>query len=260
LHDALIQLGSQPDAGSYLYDDWVLKITPQWSVWNAPCPHAQEVSAAELGQPGLWKSVRADGQRRRIFAIPTPILERAMAEERDGINGGTLLEQCTRWVAATASPTLAFDWPSLSSATVESWLPQEQLTVQCGSLLRQGEWICERDQVAIRFPIVPQVPPDLPEARCAWLQALVHEAQDRWHLVRLGYERNEDGTRVMAEVNLTGVPRAIAENLFATSLEALRWVVHWLSEPAEWLADVTVTSDLLAVPPPRNEEPKKGAT
>ena len=64
--------------------------------------------------------------------------------------------------------------------------------------------------------------------------------------------------RVVAEVNLTGAPPEITEELFVTSLEALRCVVQWLGPPVDWLADVTVSSELLASFP--NAEPTKGAT
>src|SRR2546426_92871 len=95
-------------------------------------------------------------------------------------------------------------------------------------------------------------------SRQAWLQALLEEGQSRWHLARLGSIEDSNGSSLIAEVNLTGAPAEAIEDLFVTSLDALRWVVQWLGETADWLADVTVAPELLATCP--NEEPRKGTT
>jgi hypothetical protein len=90
----------------------------------------------------------------------------------------------------------------------------------------------------------------LTEPRRQWLRLLLEDAQDRWHLARVGFARDDEGAlSVVAEVDLTGMPGELAEDLFVTGLETLRWVAQWLGEPTDWLADAAVASELLAVCP-----------
>ena len=56
---------------------------------------------------------------------------------------------------------------------------------------------------------------------------------------------------VLAEVNLTGVPRCWMETLFVAALEDLRWWVASAVEPAELLADPALQPELLAVCSPQ---------
>ena len=186
---------------------------------------------------------------RRVFALPTALLNSANAAEAFADRDITALEASMAWALKTAGAHVGLDWEAPSRAIIQSWFAPEQLTVLAGALVRQGELVYESSELAIRFPIVPQLPPDLPEERLAWIRLPLDEAQNRWHLVRFGIIGGETESSVIAEVNLTGAPREILEDLFVTSLEALRWVVRWLGEPTDWLADVGVTSELLAVGP-----------
>ena len=243
--EALARAGfTSAPGGCHQRGDFRLTIGPQWCVLEAP------ESSMALGVRGLWKRVGAAGDTRLIFALPRRVWDEASSADTSFDDEITVLDQCLQWALDTAEQSIPAEWQSPPRAVVESWFKPEQLTVVAGSLLRQGEVICEPDQLAIRFPLLPELPPDLPESRRAWLRVLLDEAQDRWHLVRLDVVSDDDGqSSVIAEVDLTGVPHAIAEDLFVISLEALRWVVQWLGETTDWLADATVASELLAVCP-----------
>ena len=221
-----------------------LAIGPHWCAIEAPD------SPIPLNSPGLWKRVGTGGEARQIFILPRRIWDDAASADTSLEDETIVLDQCLQWALATAEEAVSSTWQPPARAEVDSWFKAEQLTVVTGSLLRQGEVICESGQLAIRFQLIPELPADLPESRRAWLRALLDEAQDRWHLVRLSIATDADGqSSVVAEVDLTGVPHEIAQDLFVISLEALRWVVQWLGETTDWLADVTVASELLAVCP-----------
>jgi len=290
LSQTLARLGFTPvSSGAYEHDAFRLAVGPHWCLLEAPAAAAPQLRSAlapgssdagissasevpsadlvahisapedgrtspmDLGAPGLWKTVGPGPEPRLVFALPRRIWDQAASSDVSFDGDITVLDQCLLWAFDTAQGCVAPEWRPPSRATVESWFKPEQLTVVAGPLLRQGEVICEPDRFAIRFLLVPELPPDLSESRLAWLRVLLDETQDHWHLVRLGLAPDDDGqSRVIAEVDLTGVPQSFAEDLFVISLEALRWVVQWLGETTDWLADATVASELLAVCPETN--------
>ena len=244
-NEALVRAGFSPvSAMLYQRGAFHLTIGPHW------CAIEASDSPIPLNTLGLWKRVGPGVEARRVFILPRRIWADAASADVSFEDETTVLDQCLQWALATAEGTVPPTWQPPARAEVESWFKPEQLTVVAGSLLRQGEVICEPGELAIRFQLLPELPPDLPESRRAWLRALLDEAQDHWHLVRLSVATDGDGhSSVMAEVDLTGVPHELAQDLFVISLEALRWVVQWLGETTDWLADVTVASELLAVCP-----------
>ena len=251
-HEALIRAGFTPTPDGFQRGDIRLAIGAQWCVLEAPLAAAD--SPSEPGSRGLWKKIRAGAESRRVFALPRSAWEAALAADTSLESETTVIEQALQWALVTAEQGALPGWQAPSRAIIESWFQPGQLTVLAGGLVRQGELICEQDRLAIRFPLVPEVPFDLPEPRRAWLLALLDEAQDRWHLVRLGIVNGaEDQSSIIAEVDLTGVPHELAEDFFVVSLEALRWVIQWLGETTDWLADATVASELLAVCPNTNQ-------
>jgi hypothetical protein len=190
-----------------------------------------------------------------MFALPASLLAPESWEQEDSENE-QLLRQTMEWALETARGRVPGGWVAPEQELLNAWFIPEQLTVVSGALLRQGELMVEPARLALRFPIVPELVSEVTPARRAWLRVLLEEAQNRWHLVRCGWLEASEGVAAIIEVDLTGAPRALHEDLFVTSLEAVRWTVQWLGEPADWLADVAVASELLAVCP--NEEPTNG--
>jgi hypothetical protein len=264
-NEILIPEGFIPAAGGYESD--LLRVQPGSDWWtfrqrpdelDPAAPQPSELPNT-VGQAGPWKSVTEENAQVPVLALPASIF----TDEPDETSGEMsepvpLATAVLRWVQQTARGDTATDWQTPPLEVVQSWFHRDQLTVVVGALLRQGEVIHESNRLALRFPILPQLPDDLPHARRAWLHTLLEEAQNRWHLVRCGFflDPESNATAAIAEVDLTGAPLAACETLFVTALEALRWAVQWLGEPADWLADANVASELLAVCP--NQEPTKG--
>jgi hypothetical protein len=256
--EVLLPEGFTPAAGGYeraglrvcpAQDWWTLEYRPDDESLTS---QAGDARPDRIGQAGAWKWVAQDRAFRLLLALPASLF----TVETDEIcwDAGTPVtaaDALLRWAHETAAGVSLTGWTAPLRKVVESWFSREQLTVVAGPLLRQGEVIREPGRLALRFPILSQVPGDLPPARLAWLRALLEEAQDRSHLVRCGFLPAPDGAGqvAIAEVDLTGVPPVASEILFVTALEALRGAVQWLGEPADWLADPNVASELLAVCP-----------
>jgi hypothetical protein len=246
--EALQRLGFTPAASAYRRGEFRLETGPDWWMLSAPCEQNGPDATGNVGQPGLWKPVGRPGGLDKVFGIP---LRGFPAEDTLDLETGEpgVMEQTLAWALATAGALPPPAWKAPDLATVQTWFPRDRLTVVAGGLVQQGELICDADRLALRFPNLARLPDDLPPSRLAWLETLFEGARNRWQLVRVGCLADDAGTAAVAEVDLTGAPPAILETLFAHSLDALRWTVQWLGESADWLADVTVASELLAVCP-----------
>ena len=134
-------------------------------------------------------------------------------------------------------------------------MPPNALTVRVGPLVRQGELVLTANRWALSFPILPAVPVGLPAARRRCLETLARDAQERWHMIRVGLIRAADGEALVAGLDLTGAPHS--EFLFLAGLDGLRQVVSWLAEIADLLADVTVTCRSLEICRPKTEKKER---
>jgi hypothetical protein len=220
-----------------------------WSVLRS----TQALSTADplrgdLNKPGLWKRVRlGDGpENYRVFDLPPGAW--TAEEESAGPGPG-----CLAWALATAGGRLTEDWQPPPRDTVKAWLPAGGLTVRSGPVVRQGELIHGPGRLALRFPVLSCLPDNLSPARQAWLGELLRDGQNRWRLVRLGLTGEDEPAAALAEVDLSGCPHALLESLFGASLAALRWVVEWLVQGADFLADTAVACQALELCPERAE-------
>jgi hypothetical protein len=200
-----------------------------------------------IGQAGLWKVVNDGAQVRRVFELPTPLLLDTYEEDAAGDEPCELLDDCLAWAGATLEGRAPEGWRPPPREQIEEWLSKGALTVQRGSVVRQGEWLHTPDALALRVPVLPVLPADLPEPNTRFLEQILLEATNQWRLVRLGIVE-EDGVRaVIAEVNFTGAGPAVIERLLSASLASLHWAALGVAESAELLADVTLTPRALAL-------------
>src|SRR5262245_41919778 len=162
-----------PGAAGYQRDQLRLTLGPHWCVLETPHATQLDHCTCELGQPGLWKHVRLGQHPRRVFAFPMSLTRHSSPLDADDENPAGMLARCTDWALQTLDPYARLDWLAPPRALVESWFAPEQLTVSAGPVVRQGLLTREENQLSIRFPIVPQLPPDLPASRRAWLRTLL---------------------------------------------------------------------------------------
>jgi hypothetical protein len=189
---------------------------------------------APLGQPGLWKTLPANGSAaQRVFDLPPVAL--ADADDDDVLSevaSEPPLKACLAWGMATAHGRLPEGWQAPSRAEVEAWIPDGGLTVQFRQIVRQGTLHHSQQRIAIRFPLVPRVPENMSEARRAMLRAVLCDGQSRVRMARIGVG---PGGAIEAEVDLSGAPRGVLEGVVGSGLASLRWLVEWL-EIADFIA------------------------
>jgi hypothetical protein len=244
--ETLFELGFTREGSGYRRDGWLLKAHARWAWLEAQSTALPGAALnADLGQQGLWKSVRAGGAERRVFDLPADVLLDGTNEEYADDCVPTPLEQCLTWAEVTANGSVPRGWQPPSRQLLDSWLPRKRLTIQVGAHVCQGELIASDGNLAVRFPILLALPEDLPEGRLRWLRALFRDAQDRARMVRIGFARAEESTSVLAECDLTGAPHWACESLILASLDGLDWVFRWLSESSQFLADAGIVSRAL---------------
>ena len=198
-----------------------------WGVFEAAGPRGRDPLRGQLDRAGLWKVTGSTrGPLRRVCELPPQIL--SLAESAPG-----RFEDVSRWTLATMSGKADASWSPPTREEIEELLPEHALTMQTGAIVRQGTLSLDR-RLTFGFPIVPELPQDLPRARKAWLLQLLADGQSRWRMVRIGLTRSRG---VQAQVDFTGVPREVLEQLLPIGVDALRHVVRSLVEPADFLVN-----------------------
>ena len=218
--------------------------TGEWIALVDRTPRAGE-SRGELGVPGPWRTVRANGSTARVCDLWLTMVDAESDADAEGApeSRGTRppFASALHFARATADGKLPAGWRAPAAAEVEGWLEPRRLAVRSGAHVAKAELTCEPTRLALRFPELVRVPAELAEPRVAWLREVCSAAQDRYRLVRLGLA---DGV-VQAEVDLTGVPPAMAPAMVELSFSALSWVVEWLLAPLHLIANSSVESRAL---------------
>jgi hypothetical protein len=217
-----------------------------WSGWGIRDRCSGDPLEDQLGQPGLWHVERgtlastSDGFSLFIY----PDIDR-LASLVGGaawaLDPHQLTVEMRDWARATSRGKLPPTWDPPSPQEVASWLTLDRLTVRSGPHLSKGQLECDAKALRIVFPELVRLRDALPETRRAWLRELCFDAQSRWHMVRFGLRDR----RVRAEVDLSGVPAAIAQPLFTVALEALLFSVSWVLPSLALVNDPSATTPVL---------------
>lgn len=249
----LVQLGFARDGEALFWqrNGTTFQTDGRWSSLCRKCEPADlDPLHGQLGKPGLWKLITGHTGTPSHWAFDLPpglFAERRDDDPMNDPQSAPLLQAGLEWSLATADGKIPDNWQPPPRDEVESWLPPFGLTVQRGKYVRQGTLQWGANMLALRFPIVAQVPADLPAARLAWLREVLLDGQSRTRMARVGF--TESGS-VEAEVDLRGAPHAVLEHLLITGLESLRWLVQWL-EPADFLARAEAACRAVEVCPAR---------
>jgi len=214
-----------------------------------------------FGRPGLWKPIiDSDGV---TWHFDMRVAEDARLDI-DVVDGDeeerSPLEAMLRWALETADGRVPADWCAVGAPDreeIEAVIPGGGLTVRSGSLVRQGELICDSSRVALSVPIVTGLANDLPASRSAWLRSLLVDAQRRWRVARVGIS-DAAPAEVRAEVDLTGAPHVLLPGLVQIGVDALRCLVEWLLKPAVFISDPGKVCDALDVCQCELSSPKGG--
>lgn len=208
-------------ANHYRRGSLAARLDGDWLVFDASGAETYHLPRLSLGQLGLWKPQGASGY---VFEIP----QRAVAAaeiEPDAEDGDGIVATLAAWADATLWGTAPQGWQPPAEGDVRSWLPAAALAIQRGPLARQIEVVCEPARWALRSTLVSDVSGQLSAARRASIERQLHFVQRHWRLVRLGFGGSAERPSIAAEVDLTGCPGALARELAAMALAALRQVV-----------------------------------
>src|SRR6185503_6332715 len=211
-----------------------LKLEFDWS-------HLPDLLRDQIGRPGLWKTVRSGESYRRVFAIPKSCVPDD--DQEDSLNAALA------WAVGTLDRETPGEWALPDRKTLEACLPKQRLTITHRSYTRQIELLYGQNRLALRVEILSKISHDLPEPRLGWLRSLLIDAQDRFHLVRLGFSEVSAHIAILGEIDLTGVPATLLEPLISTSADALRWVTSSLIETADFLAEPSMVCRALEICP-----------
>ena len=192
---------------------------------------------SDIERPGLWKQVWRECEQRFVFEFPAALISQGC--EAEGMEEGPMPELLLDWAFASANGEIPNGWLPPASELVDSWMPPGALTIRASCLVRQGELFLAQDRWALRFPILPCVPAELPADQRLALDLLAADAQNQRRMIRVGWVEQPDGAALTATVDLTGAPHSSI--LFLAGLEGLTHAVTWLAETADLLADVSVT-------------------
>ncbi|HOX57296.1 MAG TPA: hypothetical protein P5205_11675 [Candidatus Paceibacterota bacterium] len=243
---ALVKLGFSPAGGVWRRKEMLARIEPDWLILETAhlsCKARQSNPAP--GHRGLWKRVACKHDQMLAFEIPAALIADGAEPDETMDAGEDLAGALVEWALASANGNIPRGWQPPGAELISAWLPPGALTVQAGGLVRQGESLLGPDRWALRFPILPSVPAELPPDRRRALDLLAADAQSQCRMIRVGWMEHPDGVALTAAVDFTGAPHA--EYLFLTGLEGLTQAVARLVETANLLADATVTLRALEV-------------
>jgi len=218
-----------------------------------------------FGEPGLWRWQRHAGECERAFVLPPlpPGLAALALDEIEDDEGDALDGACADprsassvrgWVEATSRGRLPQAWRAPEPSEAASWLDAGRLSLRAGGRLAKAELDCRPDRLRVVCAEVARPAAQLDPARQAWLHAVCDDAQQRWLLVRMAFE---DGV-VRAEVDVSGVPAALAEPMVVLAFESLARAVVSTLGALSLLCDSDLSSHLLASPPRLGEPQRPG--
>jgi len=209
-------------------------------------PDSADPLRGQLGRPGLWKRIVANGAGdvRCCFELPPAVLALAGRDYGSGPEDEDArpLEAALAWAVSTAGGRVPDEWSQPSAEDIA--LPDNGLVVQHGRFVRQGRLVQAGGVLALRVPLLQRLE-ELEDWRAAWLRELLIDGQSRWRMVRLGLDSPE--APVLAEIDLSGAPHSAVGVLVRTSLDALRGIVAWLVAPVDLLANRAVACEALQI-------------
>ena len=219
-----------------------------WVTWidrsRSPASSPQE----NEGRPGLWRVVRAEGDGLvtafacppiATFAIPdasgSSRVEGTQSSEGDS---KTVEDMLFDWACATAQRAVPEGWSAPDRDRLMDTFDPDRLIVRVGSNVARGELECAGQTLRLRFAELVRLDPVLSEPRRDWIRELCLEAQTRWQWARFSV----DADRVSAEVDLSGAPIPLLDEIFGWAFDALVFSVGWALPALALVADEDLSS------------------
>jgi hypothetical protein len=225
--------------GLWKRGDLALRREGRWLRLEAAAPAVGDPLRAMLGRPGFWRALRDGESCVRAFDVPPLTVDGA----GDAAPGEDVPSALLGWAEATLAGDLPDRGDVPSAEEVDTWIGPAQRHVRAGGRVVAVEVVVGARRLAFRIPALARIPAELPPARRAWLEAVCHDAQRRWRLVRLGID--DASACVCAEVDLSGAPPGSVEPLARLGMGALAVVAAWALPALSVITDPRVRSEAL---------------
>jgi hypothetical protein len=202
-----------------------------------------------LGQPGWWIGPPAAPRHRlflpRLAAVLEGLGDRAGAAQALG-----------QWISCTLAGQVAPAWRLPSAQTIHAWLAGGPRSVTAGNQIRRLEVVAEGEAAPRLCCVIREDMPALDPPRRAWLDLLLAEAVQEHRVVRLDQVQAGNGSSLLAETDLRGLPDECAEELARYALAALADCARSLLEPVELLCRQDEPGIQILGQPPQKERSK----
>ena len=200
---------------------------------------------ADLGRPGPWR--RRDAGDGWVAELPPSVESGLLAGDEARAAFEAWAEESL--AAADADGEVRDDGLDAGAGTDDApWLAE--LVARCKRDVQVRAHAAPVDLVRAGGRLAVRVvlgrAGALDTARAAWLDELLAAARGQWRLVRFG---RDDAGRVLAEVDLSGLPDALAASWSALALDALRAAAAWALPAVAEVLDPAPRA-LLDRPPP----------
>ncbi len=257
VHAQLAEIGfaSRRATRGYQFDQFALEVAGRWASLTTPCDSDDVDPLLPVsGGPGLWKTIRdANGLHRRFDVSLEAETEGLWDDSKSSGAPESALQSQLHWALATAAGAVPVEWSPPAKVDIDEHVPDRGLAIQMGPHALVGELTVRPSQFAIRFEVVKSLSGDLPQSRAAWLRALLLDAQRRWRMVRFEIS-GEKNPKVVATIDLTGIPHSLFASLASTALDTLGWAVEHLIKVAVFVADPAASGDALNCVPINQSE------
>jgi hypothetical protein len=194
----------------------------------------------ELGAPGLWKQLPEPDAGSLVFDVPFGSLDVHVLSA----------DRCiASWACRTLEPASSRDLSIPARDELDRLIEPSLLTVRDGGFLAHV-LVEHRDTATSRafslcVPLAPAAALQAASAeRLAILKQLAADADGRWRMVRVGLRPLEGRAHgvedLLAEINLTGVPSELLEQIVPVAIDALRIVARSLLAVVHTVLDASV--------------------
>ena len=215
------------DGGAFRRDGLRVEIESGWLRFETERSTGREPNSECGLPPGPWKRL----EQRLLADVPLVIFADTSADDL-----GDVLMSVVNWLTATSNGATSPEWTRPTADTVETWVPASGRTIRLGNRVKSVDLCCDQG-VALRFPLFRKPPAGIKGNRGVWLHTCLLESQEIYRMVRV----QESGDSVVAEVDVTGVPVAVAEPLFRAGIDCLRAAVPAMADLAGLLVNMELT-------------------
>jgi hypothetical protein len=240
-----VRLGFEANSrGEWVRNGSVLRCEGSWLTLERRRPSAAGGCCGLLGTAGLWRTIRRGELSRQpslapVFDLPPLLSRETEPSDRDEHTCAALLE----WAEATAEGSAPSGWTPPRRDEVEEWIEPGRRYARSGAWVAEVRLVVDPTRFALEISPLVRIPPELPQARAAWLEVLCQDVQQRWRMVRFGVDRAAGSVR--AEVDLTGAPSDRVHPLIELGLAALTCSAAWALPSFVLASDPTFRSRML---------------